>query len=61
MKFKFNFNPKETFAKYRRVIILARKPSKEELIRTSRICGIGFLVVGLMGFVFYMVSIILGA
>ena len=58
---KFKFNLKETLKKYRRVLILARKPTKEELIKTSRICGIGFLVMGFMGFVFYIVSVIFGA
>jgi protein transport protein SEC61 subunit gamma-like protein len=58
---KIKFNLKETIAKYRRVLVLAKKPTKEELIRTSRICGIGFLVMGVMGFVFYLISVIFGA
>ena len=58
---KINFNPKETITRYRRVLILARKPSKEELTKTSRVCGIGFIVMGLMGFVFYMASVLVGA
>lgn len=58
---KVDFNLKETIPKYKRVLILARKPTKEELIRTSRICGIGFLVMGFMGFMFYIVSVIFGA
>jgi protein translocase SEC61 complex gamma subunit len=58
---KIKFNLKETVGRYRRTLILARKPTRDELRKTSKICGIGFLVMGLMGFVFYMISIILGA
>ena len=60
MKFKLKFNLKETIKKYKRVLILARKPTKDELRRISRICFIGFFVMGLISFVFYMISAIFG-
>lgn len=61
MKFKLNFNLRETVQKYKRVLILAKKPTMEELKRISRICFIGFFLMGSVSFVFYMVSIIFGA
>jgi len=60
MKFKLNFNLKETVKKYKRVLILAKKPSMNELKRISRICLMGFFVIGLISFVFYMVSALIG-
>ena len=60
MKFNLNFNLKETVKKYKRVLILAKKPSMNELKRISRICLMGFFVIGLISFVFYMVSALVG-
>ncbi len=50
-------NIKETLSRYKRVLILARKPDKKELKETARICGIGFMIMGLIGFVFYLISV----
>jgi len=58
---KINFNLKQTLAKYRRVLILARKPSKKELLKISQVCGLGFFIIGFIGFIFYMISILGGA
>ena len=33
---------------------------KEELKRTSKICGLGFIIIGLMGFFFYLISVLGG-
>ena len=60
MKFKLNFNLKDTLNTYKRVLILAKKPSMSELKRISKICFSGFLVIGLISFVFYMISAIIG-
>lgn len=54
-------NVKETLKKYKRVLILARKPDSKELKDTARICGIGFFIVGIMGFIFYLISVLGGA
>jgi len=60
MKLKLNFNLKKTVQKYKRVIILARKPTMSELKKISRICFIGFFVMGSISFVFYMISAFFG-
>lgn len=51
---------RETLKRYKRVIILMRRPTIEELKRLSKICALGFIVVGLMGFFFYMISVLSG-
>ena len=61
MKLKLNFNLKETIQKYRRVLILAKKPNIAELKRISKICFISFFIMGSISFVFYIVSVIFGA
>jgi len=60
MKLKLNFNLKETLQQYKRVLILAKKPSMAELKRISRICFTGFFLLGSISFVFYLVSVIFG-
>jgi protein translocase SEC61 complex gamma subunit len=54
-------NIKETLTRYKRVLILARKPDLKELKNVARICGIGFFIVGAMGFIFYLISVLGGA
>jgi len=39
-----------TLREYRRVIIVSRRPTIEELSKTSKIAAIGILIVGLIGF-----------
>ncbi len=58
---KMKINIKETLKRYRRVLIVARKPDKEELKKTTKICGLGFVLIGLIGFIFYIISVLGGA
>lgn len=53
-------NIKETLQNYMRVLSLAKKADKDEFIDTVRICGIGIAIVGAIGFVFYLVSALIG-
>lgn len=41
--------------KYGRVLKMARKPTNEEYEKTSKITGIGILVVGAIGFGIYII------
>lgn len=55
---KYFFSPakwKERMEEYRRVIAVSRKPDKEEFLSTARITGLGIAVVGVTGFVIYMI------
>jgi protein translocase SEC61 complex gamma subunit len=53
-------NVKETLARYRRVLMIARKPDRKELKETIRICGLGLLIIGIIGFIFYIISVLGG-
>lgn len=47
--------------KYGRVLRMARKPSREEFARVSKITGAGMLIIGAIGFiVFYVMRFIPG-
>ena len=53
-------NIREKIKDYIRVIKLNKKPTKEKFFETLRICVIGIAVLGVIGFVFYIISMILG-
>ena len=57
MKINININIRETLKRYRRVLQVAKKPTMMELKRTTRICGIGFIIIGVIGFLFYLISV----
>lgn len=42
--------------KYGRVLRMARKPTNEEYEKTSKITGIGIIIVGAIGFVIYIIK-----
>ncbi|MEM5802001.1 MAG: protein translocase SEC61 complex subunit gamma [Candidatus Aenigmatarchaeota archaeon] len=52
------FNIKEFLEKYKRVLIVAKRPDKEELLLTIKICLIGMGIIGFIGFLIYMISIL---
>jgi protein transport protein SEC61 subunit gamma and related proteins len=50
------FNIKETLDGYIRVLKISSKPDFEEYSESAKVCLIGILVVGVIGFVVYLVS-----
>jgi protein transport protein SEC61 subunit gamma-like protein len=48
---------KSFFEKCKRVWMLLKKPSKEELIKVAKVSAIGILIIGFIGFI---ISIIMG-
>ncbi len=57
MNIKNIFSPlkwKERLEEYRRVIAVSRKPDREEFLSTARITALGLFVVGMTGFVIYL-------
>lgn len=54
------FNIREIIRKYVRVLRIARKPGKDEFINTSKICALGVLIIGLVGFAIFLIFILLG-
>ena len=51
---------KETIRKYRRVLHIARKPSKDEFLNSSKISALGIGLIGLIGFVIFITFILTG-
>ena len=49
---------KENLASYRRVLVIARKPDKEDFIKTVKICIVGMSLIGFVGFMIYAFSIL---
>ena len=54
-------NIRETLIRYKRVLMIARKPDIKELKETARVCGVGILISGFIGFIFYIISVLGGA
>ncbi len=51
---------KEKIKNYIRILSIAKKPEKDEFLSTLRICLIGIGLIGFIGFIFYLVSVLLG-
>jgi len=49
-----------TLKRYMRVLQIARKPGKDEFVSTAKICALGMLVVGLVGFAIFVAFVIMG-
>jgi len=50
----------EELKKYINVLKMNKGPSKEKFFETLRICVLGILILGIIGFVFYTISVIFG-
>lgn len=46
---------KSKIQKYIRVLKITKKPSKEEFLAALKITGIGVLLIGLIGFIIYLI------
>lgn len=44
----------------KRVLQVARKPDRDEYLNVAKITGIGIIIIGMIGFVIYLVSGLLG-
>jgi len=49
----------EKLQNYKRVLKIASKPSKEDFFTAARICAIGMLLVGGIGFILYLISVLI--
>lgn len=49
----------ETINEYLRVLKLARKPTREEFIMISKIAGAGLILIGVLGFIIYLLVTVL--
>lgn len=46
-----------TIRQYIRILKLTRKPSNEEFITISKVAGAGILLIGIIGFVIYLLMV----
>jgi protein transport protein SEC61 subunit gamma-like protein len=51
---------KENIRNWRRVLQIARKPDKSEFLSTSKICAIGLVIIGSVGFIIYIIFVVSG-
>lgn len=47
---------KKKLNEYVRVLRIARKPDREEFEMSSKVTGAGMVIIGLMGFIFYLLA-----
>ena len=50
----------EKLRNYKRVLKIATKPSRDDFISAARICAIGTVLIGVIGFLFYLISVLAG-
>jgi len=46
-----------SFRQYIRILKLTRKPSNEEFMTISKVAGAGILLIGIIGFVIYLIMV----
>ncbi|MFB6242289.1 MAG: protein translocase SEC61 complex subunit gamma [Candidatus Nanosalina sp.] len=51
---------KDKFKEVKRVLKITEKPDREEFVMSAKITGIGMIIIGLIGFLFYLASNVLG-
>ena len=52
------FSIKETLENFKRILVISKKPSREEFIQTAKICAAGIALIGGIGFVMFVISIV---
>jgi len=45
---------------YRRVMQIARKPTKDEFVTSGKICALGMLLIGIIGFLIFLGFVLVG-
>jgi protein translocase SEC61 complex gamma subunit len=54
----FKTDIKERLANYRRILQVAHKPTGDEYVRIAKVCAMGLLAIGLIGFATYSIAIL---
>jgi len=50
----------EVIERIRRILLIASKPDKSEYTQSAKITGLGFAVIGIIGFAIFMVFNLIG-
>ena len=53
-------NIKAKIKEYIRIMQIARKPGKDEFVISAKVCALGMIVVGLIGFLIFITFILSG-
>lgn len=53
---KWKNEAKAKFNEYKRVLQIAEKPDREEFEMAAKITGAGMLIIGVIGFIMYLIS-----
>ncbi len=51
---------KAKLSEWRRILQVARKPDRDEFVMSSKICVLGIIVIGVIGFVMFLAFAFLG-
>ncbi|MFH0832125.1 MAG: protein translocase SEC61 complex subunit gamma [Candidatus Aenigmatarchaeota archaeon] len=51
---------KNFIERIRRVLLVSSKPDKEEFKQSMKITGLGIILVGLVGFVIFLIAMLIG-
>ncbi len=54
------FNIREKLKEYKRVMQIARKPSKDEFVTSGKICTLGIFLIGFIGFIIFLGFVLMG-
>jgi protein translocase SEC61 complex gamma subunit len=54
------FNLRTKLSEWRRVLQVARKPARDELLDSSKICVMGIILIGIIGFAMFLLFAFLG-
>jgi len=52
-------NLKSTLMRYMRVLQIARKPTKDEFVTSSKVSALGIFAIGLIGFIMFLIFVLL--
>jgi protein transport protein SEC61 subunit gamma-like protein len=53
---KWKNDLKSKFNEYKRVLKIATKPDREEFEMAAKVTGAGMLIIGLIGFIMYLIA-----
>lgn len=54
------FNLKNKIREWRRVLHIARKPTKDEFVISTKICTLGIIIIGAIGFAIFIGFVLAG-
>ena len=57
MDIKFKF--KKWISQYKRIMQITKKPDKDEILSSSKICLLGLLLIGFIGFIIFLIFVLL--